>query len=178
MIEAVQSTIPAEGIPAGAILIEVVLIGAGATALLDLWSVARAWLSGTPMPDYAPVGRWLAYLQRGRFFHEAIAKSAPIRSERAIGWIAHYVIGIAFAGILLVCFGRAWAQSPALIPALIVGIGSVAAPFLLMQPGMGAGIAARRTSNPRAARLRSLTTHTVFGIGLYAAGWAARLFDF
>jgi hypothetical protein len=157
---------------------EVVVIGLGAAAFLDLWSLVRAGLSGTPKPDYAPVGRWLAYLPRGQFFHEAIAKSAPVRGERAIGWIAHYVIGIAFAGILLACFGRAWAQNPTLAPALIVGIGSVAAPFLLMQPGMGAGIAARRMPDPRAARLRSLTTHTVFGIGLYAAGWAARLIGF
>jgi hypothetical protein len=53
---------------------------------------------------------------------------------------------------------------------LIVGIGSVLAPFLLMQPGMGAGIAASRTARPGAARIQSLVTHTVFGVGLYAAG--------
>jgi hypothetical protein len=159
-------------------MIEAILIGTGATAFLDLWSAGRAWLSGTQKPDYALVGRWLAYLPRGRFFHDAIARSAPIRGEGAIGWIAHYAIGIAFAGILLAGWGSAWSRDPALVPALIVGIGSVAAPFLLMQPGMGLGIAARRTSNPRAARLRSLTTHAIFGIGLYAAGWAARLIDF
>jgi len=159
-------------------MIEAILIGTGATAFLDLWSAGRAWLSGTQKPDYALVGRWLAYLPRGRFFHDPIARSAPIRGEGAIGWIAHYAIGIAFAGILLAGWGSAWSRDPALVPALIVGIGSVAAPFLLMQPGMGAGIAARRTSNPRAARLRSLTTHAIFGIGLYAAGWAARLIDF
>jgi hypothetical protein len=38
-----------------------------------------------------------------------------------------------------------------------------------MQPGMGAGIAARRTPRPGAARLQSLVTHAVFGFGLYAA---------
>ena len=57
----------------------------------------------------------------------------------------------------------------------MVGIGSVAAPFLLMQPGMGAGIAASRTPRPAVARVRSLITHAVFGIGLYAAGSIARL---
>ena len=63
------------------------------------------------------------------------------------------------------------------MPALIVGIGTVAAPFLLMQPGMGLGIAASRTPGPRAARLRSLLAHAIFGVGLYAAGWAVRLLD-
>ncbi|MCZ3133241.1 DUF2938 domain-containing protein, partial [Acinetobacter baumannii] len=54
--------------------------------------------------------------------------------------------------------------------ALIVGLASVVFPFLLMQPGMGAGIAARRTPRPGVARLRSLVTHAVFGLGLYASG--------
>lgn len=157
-------------------MIDIILIGAGATAFLDLWSLARARLTGAPQPDYTLVGRWLAHVARGRFFHDAISRSAPVRGEAAIGWTAHYLTGIAFAAILLLAF-PGWARDPAFLPAMIVGIGSVAAPFLIMQPGMGAGIAARRTPDPRAARLRSLTTHTVFGFGLYAAGWAARLID-
>jgi DUF2938 family protein len=159
-------------------MIDAILIGAGATAFLDLWSAVQARVFGTAKPDYALVGRWLAHLTRGRFFHDAIAKSAPVRGERLIGWAAHYLIGIAFAAMLLIGWGPDWAREPTLTPALIVGIGSVAAPFLLMQPGMGAGIAASRAPNPPAARLRSLTTHAMFGLGLYAAGWATRLFAF
>jgi len=34
---------------------------------------------------------------------------------------------------------------------------------------MGAGIAASRTPDPRATRLRNLGTHAVYGIGLYAS---------
>ena len=157
---------------------DIILIGTGATALLDLWSAARTKLTGAPGPDYALVGRWLAYLRRGQFFHAAIARAAPVRGERLIGWGAHYLIGIAFAAILILGWGADWARAPTLVPALIVGIGSVAAPFLLMQPGMGAGIAARRTPDPGAARIRSLTTHAVFGLGLYASGWAVRLIEF
>ena len=37
-----------------------------------------------------------------------------------------------------------------------------------MQPGMGAGIAASRTPRPAAARVQSLLTHAIFGLGLYA----------
>jgi len=158
-------------------MIDAILIGAGATGFLDLWSAARAKFFGVATPDYSLVGRWLAYLTRGRLFHNTIAKSAPARGERLIGWVAHYLIGIAFAAVLLTGWGTAWAREPALIPALIVGIGSVAAPFLLMQPGMGLGVAASRTPNPAAARLRSLTTHAIFGLGLYAAGWAVRLIE-
>jgi Protein of unknown function (DUF2938) len=44
-----------------------------------------------------------------------------------------------------------------------------------MQPGMGAGIAASRTPRPAVARLHSLVTHGIFGLGLYAAGWMTSL---
>jgi hypothetical protein len=47
----------------------------------------------------------------------------------------------------------------------------------LMQPGMGAGIAASRMPRPSAARLQSLITHGIFGVGLYAAGWFQSLFN-
>jgi hypothetical protein len=153
------------------------LIGVGATAFLDAVSIVRARLFGGPLPDYAPVGRWLAYMPRGRFVHDAIAKSAPVAGERAIGWIAHYLIGIAFAGVLVFVWPM-WPRQPTPLPALIVGLGSVAAPFLLMQPGMGFGIAASRTPNPNAARRRSLTTHAIFALGLYVAGWAVNAIKF
>lgn len=155
-------------------LVRAVLIGAGATALLDLWAAARHRLLGKPPMDYGLVGRWLAYMTRGRFRHDPIAASPPLPGERLIGWGAHYLIGIAFAGLLLAIWGLDWARHPTIGPALILGFGSVAAPFLLMQPGMGAGIAASRTPDPAAARLRSLAAHGVFGLGLYVAAWATR----
>lgn len=149
-------------------------IGIVATAFMDLFALARRRLLGTPVADYALVGRWLAHMRHGRWHHAAIARAAAVRGERALGWLAHYATGIAFAGVLLAFAGPGWVREPTLLPALAVGIGSVAAPFLLMQPGMGAGIAARRTPDPAAARRRSLVTHAVFGVGLYLAGWLVR----
>jgi hypothetical protein len=145
------------------------LTGAGATAVMDFWVLARKRLLGVPLPDYGLVGRWLAYLARGRFRHDRISATPRVRGERLIGWSAHYLIGVAFASLLLALWGLDWARQPTLGPALLVGVGSVAAPFLLMQPGMGAGIAASRTPRPGAARIQSLATHTIFGLGLYAA---------
>ncbi|HEU4647933.1 MAG TPA: DUF2938 domain-containing protein [Gemmatimonadales bacterium] len=147
------------------------LIGAGATAVMDIWGIARRRLLGIPPLDYGLVGRWIAYLVRGRFRHDPISASPPVRGERLIGWTAHYLIGIGFAGMLLATWGIDWARHPTLAPAVIIGVGGVAAPFLVMQPGMGFGIAASRTPRPEVARLYSLVTHAVFGLGLYAAGW-------
>jgi hypothetical protein len=154
-------------------LVYTIITGAGATALMDLWGLARRRLLAIPPPDYAMVGRWLGPMARGRFRHAAIAAARPVRYERLLGWTAHYLTGIAFAGILVSIAGQAWMDNPTIGPALAVGIATVAAPFLLMQPGMGAGIAASRTSRPGAARMQSLITHAVFGFGLYGAGYVA-----
>ena len=152
-----------------------VLIGAGATAMTDVWTIVRARIGGVAAPDYGLVGRWFGHMARGRFFHESIAAAARVRGERLIGWTAHYLIGIAFASVLLAIGGIGWVRHPTIVPALIVGIGSVAAPFLLMQPAMGAGIAASRTAHPAAARLRSLAMHAAFGASLYVTGLVGRL---
>jgi hypothetical protein len=149
------------------------ITGIGATLVMDAWGIARKRLLGIAPPDYAMVGRWIGHMRRGRFRHDAISKALPVRGERLIGWAAHYLIGVAFAAVLIGMWGLEWIQHPTIVPALLVGVGTVAAPFLIMQPGMGAGIAASRTPRPAAARLQSLITHAVFGLGLYAAGWAA-----
>jgi Protein of unknown function (DUF2938) len=156
-------------------LVCAVSIGVGATAVMDIWAAARKRLLSIPALDYALVGRWLAYLVHGRFRHDPIAASPAVRGERLIGWTAHYLIGIMFAAVLLAIWGLDWARHPTIGPALIVGIGSVAAPFLLMQPGMGAGVAASRTPRPATARLHSFVTHGIFGLGLYAAAWVTSL---
>jgi len=152
-----------------------VLTGAAATALIDIWAIARKRLLGIPALDYGMVGRWLGHLARGRSHHERIAASPPVRAERLIGWIAHYGIGIAFAAVLLATWGLDWMRQPRLAPAMIVGLASVAAPFFIMQPGMGAGVAASRTPRPHAARLQTVVTHAIFGLGLYMSAWFASI---
>ena len=156
-------------------LVSALVIGVGATVLMDLWAIARRRAFKIPLPDYGLVGRWFAHLARGRFRHKSIAAAPAVHGERVIGWVAHYIVGVSFAALLLAVWGLAWVRQPTIGPALLVGIGTVAAPFLLMQPGMGAGVAASRTPRPAAARLQSIVTHTIFGLGLYASGWVARL---
>jgi hypothetical protein len=157
-------------------LVCALVMGVGATALMDLWAIPRRWVFGVSPPNYGLVGRWFAHLVRGRFRHESIATSSAVRGERVIGWVAHYVVGVLFAALLLGVWGLAWVRHPTIGPALLIGIGTIAAPFLVMQPGMGVGVAASRAPHPSAARVQSLVTHTIFGLGLYASGWVARLY--
>ena len=151
-----------------------VLLGIGATAVMDVWLLLLKRL-GVPTLNFAFIGRWVGHLLRGQVAHAAIAKAAPVRGELAWGWLTHYAVGVAFAGVLLSLQGAAWAHSPTLWPALAVGMGTVAAPLLVMQPAMGSGFAASRTPTPLKNCLRSLANHTVFGFGLYLSALAIAL---
>jgi hypothetical protein len=81
--------------------------------------------------------------------------------------MAHYTIGVVFALAFVVLTSGDWLARPTLLPALLFGLGTVVFPFFIMQPSLGLGVAASRTPNPAQARLKSLVTHTVFGVGLY-----------
>jgi hypothetical protein len=149
-------------------IVRTILIGAGATLLMDAWAALLRQL-GIPSLSLALLGRWVGHLPRGRLVHRSIARAEPVEGELALGWATHYAIGIAFAGLLLATFGLEWAHAPTPLPALLVGVVTVAAPLLVLQPALGAGIASRKTPTPLASSLKSLATHTVFGLGLYLA---------
>lgn len=155
----------------------VILIGILATAAMDGWLLVLQRL-GVPTLDFALVGRWVGHWRRGTFVHDRIATAPPVRGERALGWLFHYLTGVAFAALLVAVAGAEWARHPSLLPALAVGVATVAAPWLVMQPAMGAGVAASRTPSPSRNRIRSLANHAVFGLGLYLAAvllaWIAR----
>jgi Protein of unknown function (DUF2938) len=156
-------------------IVRALLIGIGATAVLDLWSILLKRLFGIPPADWSMVGRWFGHFPRGQFVHDSIRAASPVRGETLIGWIAHYAIGILYAVLLLAIWGLDWARQPTLLPALILALLTLVAPFFIMQPGMGAGIAASRMPNPAQARLRSLLNHGVFGVGLYASAVLAAM---
>jgi Protein of unknown function (DUF2938) len=148
-----------------------ILIGAGATVVMDVWAaVLRRF--GVPSLNFAFLGRWVGHLPRGRWLHQSIAKTEPIQGELLIGWCAHYSIGITFAALLLAVFGVQWGRSPTLLPALLIGIVTVVAPLFILQPALGAGIASSKTPAPVFNRVKSLLTHTVFGVGLFLAARA------
>jgi hypothetical protein len=153
--------------------VRALVVGAGATLVLDAWSAMLRRAFGIRSLDWALVGRWLGHFPRGRFVHAGIAAAAPVRGERLLGWCFHYATGIAFACVLLAANGAAWARQPTPLPCLVVGLVSVLFPLFVMQPALGAGIAASKTPNPAQARLRSLATHAVFGVGLYLAALMA-----
>jgi hypothetical protein len=158
------------------ITLRILLIGVGATIVMDAWLLLLARL-GLPTMSFALLGRWAGHVSRGTWAHDAIAKAEPIRSEALLGWMTHYATGIAFAALLVLMQGLQWARAPTFLPALLTGIATVIAPLLILQPAMGAGIASSKTPAPLLSCCRSLLNHAVFGVGLYlaasvSASWA------
>ena len=83
--------------------------------------------------------------------------------------IPRWAILLVGAGVLLVGLASymGWLRDPSFVPALAVGVATVAAPWLVMQPAMGAGFFAFKTPKPLSSCVRSLASHAVFGGGLY-----------
>lgn len=148
-------------------LLSAIAVGLGATLFMDLCALLLKRAFGTPSANYCLVGRWFRHMPEGTFTHASIANASQKRFECAVGWIAHYIIGVAYALALVAVVAGDWLARPTLLPALLLGIGTVLVPFLVMQPSFGLGIAASKAPSPRQARLRSLMAHVAFGVGLY-----------
>jgi hypothetical protein len=143
-----------------------IAIGIGATMLMDLWNLFLKRTFSIPSLNLCFLGRWLRHMP-ATLRHTSIAAAPQKRFECAFGLIAHYTIGVVLAFTLVVLTSGDWLARPTLLLGLIYGIGTVIFPFFVLQPSLGLGVASSRTPNPMQARLKSLATHTVFGIGLY-----------
>lgn len=156
------------------LFLDALVIGCGATLVMDIVALVLKRAFGLQPLDYGLVGRWILWRLRGEGVPRPISHVPPFRYERPIGWLLHYLIGLVFALAFLMVIGAGWAAAPSLLPALVFGALTVAAPFFILQPAFGAGVAARRTPRPGLARAKSLMAHLSFGAGIWlaAALWA------
>lgn len=144
-----------------------IVIGIGATVIMDLWALILAQLPGQSRPNWGLVGRWFWHLRNGQIFHDDISKSPPYRHEVLLGWIGHYAVGILYGVIFAFYCGSVWFANPIFLPAWIFGILTVAAGWFLLQPGLGIGWAASRLPNAGNVRFLNLVAHTFFALGMY-----------
>lgn len=148
-------------------ILAAVAIGLSATLLIDLWALLLRRAFGIASLDYCLLGRWVLHIPDGRIAHDRIAAAPSKPHECSVGWSTHYVIGATFAVLFVSVASTTWLANPTLLPALAFGVATVLVPFLTIQPAFGLGIASSKTPHPFRARLKSLTTHTVFGAGLW-----------
>ena len=151
-----------------------IAIGIGATALMDVWNTLLRRVFRIPSLNYCMLGRWLRHMPRA-FRHSGIGSAPRKAGECTVGWLAHYSIGISLTTVFLQMTSGEWLSHPTLLPALLFGIVTVVFPFFVMQPAFGLGLASSRAPRPWQARLKSMATHTVFGLGLYGSAMGADL---
>lgn len=149
--------------------ISILIIGIMATLGIDIYSALLKRYFNIPSLDYKFVGRWLLYIPKGKLIHHNIIQTPALKAEKRVGWLSHYSIGIIFAAVLICSVGPTWFSHPDLTLAIIFGLSTVSFPFFIMQPCFGFGIAASKLNKPYFARLKSLMTHALFGLGLYLA---------
>jgi len=154
------------------IVFKTVITGIGATLVMDLWSWCQKHVLRVPPLNYALVGRWMLSLPGGTFYHHTIASSPRMPGELFAGWVFHYLTGILFAFIPLLLNGTVWLSEPSFSAGLLAGLLTLFAPFIILQPAFGFGIAASRMPHPWRARLLSLLTHMAYGFGLYVTALA------
>lgn len=130
-----------------------ILIGLGATLLMDAWNLILQRAFGIKSLDFCVVGR--------------LVPGIPPRAACAAGWMAHYSIGAALAAVFVAIASPAWLAQPRLAPALVYGLVTVALPMFVLQPALGLGTASAKAAHPWKARAKSVGTHVVFGAGLY-----------
>ena len=149
------------------------VIGIAATVILDIWAlVAKRAYDAVPA-NWALAGRWFAHMKDKRFVHESIADAMPVRGELAIGWLAHYLVGIVYGLLVVAIWSFQEVTYPTLGAPFLIGLVlATCAAWFVMQPGMGLGVTARKTPDPLRVRLRTIVNHVVFSFGLYVSALA------
>ncbi len=151
------------------IILKAAAIGVGGTAILDVWAFLLQRFFDIPATNWAMVGRWIGNMPSGQFVQKSMAAAASVRGENAIGWSAHYVIGLAYGLLLVGLWGADWVKQPTLLPPMILAVVLLVAPYFIMMPGMGIGVAGSKTPKPNVTRLKSVLGHSIFGLGMYVA---------
>jgi hypothetical protein len=148
-------------------LLQGALMGVVATIAMDLWALVAKHFLRLPVSNWALVGRWFGHMPSGKLVHRPIGAAAAVRGELALGWAAHYAIGVAY-GVAYLLAARALSTGlPPLVDAVLFSLALLVFPWLVMQPALGGGVFASRAPRPAVARLVSVSMHTAFGVGLY-----------
>lgn len=144
--------------------LDAVVVGVVGTVTMD---IAGIFLTRAGITHMLPIGRWAAYLARGTFRHDDIAKSPPLRGERLLMPLVHYAIGIALAAFYLAALGWLGLGPPVWWTAIGYGLLTSILPYVLMFPSMGYGFFGLKYQ-PRYFLMRqSLINHFFFGVGLW-----------
>ncbi len=159
--------------PIDSYVLQAIIAGVLATVVLDLWQRLLHAVAGIAPANWGLIGRWFAYIPRGRLIHRPIAETPAVPGEVAIGWTMHYLVGIAYGFAYLGLMVFVLDRPPSLLNGVVFGAASVVIPWFIMQPGLGVGVMARLAPKPWLPRLNALAGHVIYGAALFGGAWVA-----
>ena len=144
------------------------IIGA---ALMDITETYAAKIGITSGVNIALVGRWFAYLLRGKFTHSNILDTQPLPQEVRMGWAFHILIGGGGVALLYPLFfqvtGLAFPKSH-LLGGMLFGLATSLLPWFILLPSFGWGFFGRNGPKGSNALLASTLSHIPYGLGVGA----------
>ena len=156
----------------GTRILKIILIGVLACAVMDAWNLILFFIADITL-DWHLLGRWIGHLMQGDFMLYGVDKLSPVLGENTIGWVGHYVTGVAYAFIYLFFMYKILKRRPSLLSAILVAWFFMFMPFCLYQPAVGMGYFASLAPNQLYAIIITISMHTAFGVGLYLGCWVA-----
>lgn len=155
------------------LIIYILVVGIGSTIALDLWGVFTGkigWMPGTHWPS---VGRWLLGIPAGRLVLDGADSRPHSGAEALTGWIFHYLVGIGYAIAFPLFWGIGFISAPTVFPFFLIGVViSTLAGLIILMPGMGGGVFARKVPNTGGMIAYVLVAHVVFAIAQYVLALA------
>ncbi|MBN9492841.1 DUF2938 family protein [bacterium] len=145
------------------------------SAFIDAWSLVLRHEFHVATLDYAMLGRWIGHFPRAASSKHA---SPPLHRSEAngpsVGWRTTRSAWRSRPPSSR-CGGFDWAGLPNIVPPLVVGFGSVLAPWLVMHPAFGAGICGRNDPPPLGRPAPEPGHPHRYGLGLYVPAVAISL---
>jgi hypothetical protein len=154
-------------------ILQMLVVGLVATVTLDLWQQIARLLFGLPITNWAMLARWFGHMPQGQFVQQDIGKAVPVRNERPLGWLVHYVVATSLGVLYLLLMEYVFHAAPGLVSAMLWSIVTIIMTWFVVEPALGAGFLASRTPNPTIARLYDFSTHIAYGVGIYLGVLAA-----
>jgi hypothetical protein len=104
----------------------------------------------------------------GRFVHQNIVDSSPVKNEKLAGWIFHYLTGGIVALIYPVLYLSSKVSVPAghLVDSLLFGLATSSLPWIILFPAFGWGFFGSRAPSGIRPLVATIILHTIYGLGL------------
>lgn len=146
-----------------------VVAGVAGTLVMDGMNSLCARAGILAHIDHRMIGRLARGWTRGRFVYARPEEVPTVGSELAIGYVAHYLIGIILAVFYVIGWDALVGGRVSPGWAVAYGVATTVAAYFLLFPSIGLGALGRRSPQGARLPLTSLTNHLFYGLGLAAA---------